>query len=486
MKGVIKRIFPVTRRPRALNWVKDYIDETTKHEGKDGAGTGMGIGQPCSTSRPPGSVTAHGYASEQLLKYELTHHVSGNEAVLGFIGEHLQKRHLRGGKILGWRLVISMDPEEVQAQLRALVDVDQFFESIVEDTFKDFARQVYPGDELGFIMGIRHDAMAGKRHGGQDLEPQKTSRTHVHGQLFVFAQTKQGLPVSFGVQAISGREGQRLDLQHELWLHYMGVTDRHIGKHRTWPQPEVSPGLSFIAREAFLSACEDTEVAPKMQPEERRRFRINRAMFQLKTLDRNMLMAHARRRKQQVNEIRAKNKRGAIMVDIVEKRADLATYEFQLKEERRAILEPILLAEPTIRPDPLPVEFLDINGLRPILLEPPRMTPDRSKVLVKTLQNLHRHRQTARIAVEGVKAKIDLNLAALTPAGLPEWVIFLDEMSRSANPPHQHFLDLGRQLDRTKDDEHSIPAKTIDHTSPPEAAKVDKPDSPSSFQPPSL
>lgn len=436
MNAILKIKSDVTRGYLACDWVEDFIDQNRELPGQ-------GLGPNFFTSRPAGSLTAHGYASGELLKFKLTRHLEGNEAVVAFLKEHCRKQYLRDRITPGLRLIMTLDPGEIQGQANVLVDVDQLFEGIAEDTFKTFAREFYGGDEFGFLMGIHHTALVGRGHRKGMFPSSKPRRPRLEARLFVLPKTRQGLPVNLTDQNVLGPDGKPLDLSHELQIHYQAAAFKHASRIVRRPEPAVSQGLRFIAREACLSACEKLEQAPQMQPEERWRYRINQTMSCLKTLDKRILTAHFHKRRKLVETIRTQNKPSVILADIVEKLKGLAGYGEQLRAERETILNYCLTVDLTYE-DPLPVELFDINGLRAVLPERHWPHDDQSAFLQKSLRNLHRHRQTSRILAESVKARVELCLAALTPNSLPPWVSYLEEVARSDNYPHQHFLDLKR------------------------------------------
>jgi hypothetical protein len=465
MKAAIQLKSPITRRFKAHAWLENRDGKARSQKGRALSKSGTGHGPNYFTSRAAGSVTAHGYVRARLLQFQLTHHLSGIESIRAFIDDHCHKQHLRNQKILGLRFRISLDSKELLRQADDLVDVDRMFERVVEEAFKNFARRVYSGDEIGFFMGIHCYAKPSRGRGGATSGVAQPKLPGLHAHLFVFPETRQGHQLNFNDQTVLGLGGKPIDLLHELWFHYRAAILGIDHALRPWPIPAAGQRLRFIAREAILSAVEDAASLPEKPPEERHQSRIDSALACLKTLDRNRLFAHFRRRKQQVEELRGGTERQQLFQNLLHYLKEMEGLAPTFKYERDDILALCLAGKPHII-EPNQVAFFDINGLRPVLHQKPQVSPDQSPDVRKIFQRLQRHRQDCRLLIEAQKALADLNIAALTEVCLPDWVEYLDEMTRSATPPHQHFLDLGRDPVETSGDEYSIPAKCIDRPKP--------------------
>ena len=155
--ATIKKTTVVTSAKRAVGGADGYCNEIKKHKGKEVEG-GILIGQTYFTSRPRGTLSAHGFGKKEVARLNRTRGLADNEATLEFIQEHCRKQKLKGRKIMGLRLILSMDPVKVTQLLMDQVDIDRLLVRVAEDTFSTIARKFYPGDELGFVLGIHHDA----------------------------------------------------------------------------------------------------------------------------------------------------------------------------------------------------------------------------------------------------------------------------------------------------------------------------------------
>ena len=63
---ILKRTKSLSQPSKAMEWVKDYLDEVGKHKGQDVSQLGFGIGKKYHCSRSPGLLTAHGYIRRQV------------------------------------------------------------------------------------------------------------------------------------------------------------------------------------------------------------------------------------------------------------------------------------------------------------------------------------------------------------------------------------------------------------------------------------
>jgi hypothetical protein len=165
---ILKRTKSLRQPSKAMAWVKDYLDEAAKHKGQDVSQLGLGIGKKYHSSRPPGLLTAHGYIRRQVdeLRQQTapeTGDASGamknNRAVQEFVRRHCRSQREKGRKIIALRLIASLDPDKVEAMVRYPVDLDRILVSAIEGTLSQMAAKYYPGDELGYVIGLHHDAL---------------------------------------------------------------------------------------------------------------------------------------------------------------------------------------------------------------------------------------------------------------------------------------------------------------------------------------
>lgn len=62
--ATIKRTTVVTSLKAAVSWADGYANEVKKHKGKE-VESGIKIGQTYFTSRPRGTLSAHGFGKKQ-------------------------------------------------------------------------------------------------------------------------------------------------------------------------------------------------------------------------------------------------------------------------------------------------------------------------------------------------------------------------------------------------------------------------------------
>lgn len=242
---IIKKTTEVTAPSIAYRWVRHYMDEVAKHKNEDIEGLGIKLGKNYFTSRKPGAVTAHGYAKELVKEQTKELGLKGNEAVLAFLQRHCRRQRKKRRKILGIRMIMSLDPGKTVEMVHAQVDIDRLLVAIAEDTFNTLSQKFYRGDRFGFLMAIHHDAMTNSnkwRLAHRDPGVAKPSRPHIHAHLFVLPQTeKQELRISFSDHSRPLRNGQFIDMSEQLRFTYQNRVHHHVQQLELNCPLEVTP-----------------------------------------------------------------------------------------------------------------------------------------------------------------------------------------------------------------------------------------------------
>ena len=240
---ILKRTKSLRQPSNAMQWVKGYLDEVGKHKGQDVGQLGLGIGRNYHSSRPAGLLTAHGYIRRQVdeIRRQLfpgdpdrVGGVANNRAVQEFVRRHCRSQREKKRKILALRFIASLDPDKVEAMLRYPVDLDRLLVAAIEGTFTRAAARYYPGDELGYLVGIHHDAL------------DRLGRPHLHAHIFLLPQTRNGLRISMSDHNCPGRDGKFIDVLAETRSQFCEVASLLLSRMTV-------PVLFYIMRRHELS-----------------------------------------------------------------------------------------------------------------------------------------------------------------------------------------------------------------------------------------
>ena len=204
---ILKRTKSLSSPKAAVAWAQSYLDEKAKHKKKPGEpeekleDLGMQLGKNYFTTRPAGTLSAHGYVKPIVDRIRVAYGLDETAAALRFIEDYCvaQKRQRR--KTLAIRAIASLDPAEVAPYTKELFDVDHALVRGVEKTFEHISAQYYKGDPLGFILGIHHDRLSTldpnpRKPGKAPPDPRRLGKPQLHGHIFLLPWTSSGHRIS--------------------------------------------------------------------------------------------------------------------------------------------------------------------------------------------------------------------------------------------------------------------------------------------------
>lgn len=447
--ATIKRTTVVTSPKAAVSWADGYANEVKKHKGKE-VESGIKIGQTYFTSRPRGTLSAHGFGKKQAAILARTRDLSENDATVEFIREHCRKQKLRGRKIMGLRLILSMDPVKVTQLLMEQVDIDRLLVRAAEDTFSTIAQKFYPGDELGFVMGIHHDA---KVHGnaswvkrlqaGGNYQP-KDPDPHIHAHVFLLPQTRKGVRISVSNHNQPGRDGVYVNMLDEVLETYRENIQRQVYDLSIMPPPRLAPEWDAMIREASLSAMEDFFKADAITDlKAARKFGLDKFAFHMRILTKEGLRRRHNNRRQQFIRFSLADREDT-RNEIASNYAELDGIFRRNIDSRRSHIE-ILEAKFT-KSAAQPVKFWDIPSSKPLILPwfggRLILPPNRRAIIDASIKELEEIRKASQLQSIAEITLMEMKLGAIQQnVEEPRWIYTLAQLAQNDILPHQDILD---------------------------------------------
>ena len=420
-----------------MEWVGEYVDEVGKHKGKDLSQLGLGIGKKYFSTRPPGLLTAHGYIRGQVDELrrqtppgqgDQTGVIRNNRAVQEFVRRHCRAQREKKRKIIALRLVASLDPDKVEAIVRYPIDLDRLLVAAIERTLNRVTERHYRGDDLGYIIGLHHDAL------------DRSQRPHLHGHVFLLPQTRTGALISVSNHSRPGRDGKYIDmlsetkdLFHEAAMNLIYSTAP--ARYKSFATQEWDD----LAREISMKTVETVTSGRQMSPERTRKYAINTFLFYVKKTHPAWLKRRLQALKDRIAELKVRGRAG--LVDHARQLHDgLKELIRPRLDERRRIANQVL---PEFQKKRVACDTSDchMKETRTCLVEW-RTVGNRRKLIEGLMQEIDDRRMAARTSVLSELGIIDLHLAA---AGLtvnpPGWIQRLELCVRSDRLPNIDLLD---------------------------------------------
>lgn len=430
---ILKRTKSLKQTAATMAWVGNYLDEVQKHRGGKAARAELDR----VTSRPAGLLTAHGYIRRPVDELRRQMNPPGpepadrrranNRAVREFVRRHCRAQRERQRKTIGLRFVASLDPAQVSPLLPHRIDLDRLLVSAIERTFETLARKHYPADELGYIIGVHHDAL------------DRFRRPHLHAHVLLLPQTRKGTLISVSNHSRPGRDGHYADMLAEAKdLFREAAIDLVYSTAPTRYQAYATQTWDDFARESSLQTVETVAAGRQMAPEPTRKYAISTFLFQV----RSTTAARLERRLQKLKDrIRELANRG---------RKELVATARSLGEGLRRLLQP-RFAERRILSRRATTEFEQervvcqtadcrLKQVRTCLAHW-RPAGNRRTRIENLLQAIDSRRMAARISMLGEMSLIELHLAA---AGLvanpPAWMQRLELAARADRLPNRELM----------------------------------------------
>jgi hypothetical protein len=435
---ILKRTKSLRQPSKAMEWVKDYLDEVGKHKGQDVSQLGFGIGKKYHCSRPPGLLTAHGYIRRQVdeirqqTSFEMGNAsgaMENNRAVQEFVRRHCRSQREKGRKIIALRLIASLDPDKVEAMVRYPVDQDRILVSAIEGTLSKVATKFYPGDELGYVVGIHHDAL------------DRFGRPNLHGHVFLLPQTRNGLRISMSNHTCPGRDGKFARVLSESREQFCEIASNLLdatapARYRGFASQEWDD----LAKEISMKTAETVAAGRRMTPEKTRQYAINTFMFYIKKTNAAWLRRRLDQLKERIKQLSEAKRENLIseldfIYDGIERR--IAGTGF---EERRQIIHSIL---PQFERERVRCETRDcrMDVTRTCLVRW-KTVGNRRGLIERLMQEVDDRRMASRISMLAEMALMDLHFAAagLAP-NLPGWIQRLERCADNDRLPNEGMVD---------------------------------------------
>lgn len=247
---IFKRTKMVTKLKTAVQWLDSYADEERKHGGKQPE-AGLSKGTHYVTTRPNGTVSAHGYLKPKIDLIKAVHQLDAKAAIRYFLQEHDADLKRKRRKILALRAVVSLKPDILQRAFERRIDLDRLLVRAVEHTAKAVSTKYYNGEELGYFLGIHHD------------------RHHIHGHLFLLPYTAKDRRINMSNDFAPVRT--RTDFDHkqdnilDAWRTEYALTVNHtiyalIAAKRHTPTPLTRTERVRIAESQLIADKVDQEM----------------------------------------------------------------------------------------------------------------------------------------------------------------------------------------------------------------------------------
>ena len=434
---ILKRTKSLKRAAAAMEWVGEYVDEVEKHKGKDLRQMGLGIGKTYFSTRPPGLLSAHGYIRGRVheLRRQIppeevdrTGVIRNNRAIQEFVRLHCRAQRERKRKIIALRLVASLDPDKVEAIVRYPIDLDRLLVAAIERTLNRVVEKHYPGDELGYVVGLHHDAL------------DRLQRPHLHGHVFLLPQTRAGVLISVSDHSRPGRDGKYVDMLSETRdLFREAAMDLVYSTAPARYKSFATQEWDDLAREVSLKTVAVVTAGRQMSPERTRKYAINTFLFYVKKTHAAWLKRRLQELKDRIAGLELRG-RAALVGEARNLHDGLKELIRPRFEDRRRIANQVL---PQFQKERVTCVTSDchMNETRTCLAEW-RTAGNRRKLIEGLMQEVDDRRMAARISVLSELGLIDLHLAA---AGLtvnpPGWIQRLELCIRGDKLPNKELLD---------------------------------------------
>lgn len=420
-----------------MEWVGGYVNEVEKHKGEDLAQVGLGIGRNYFSSRPPGLLSAHGYIRGEvdeirrqapLAPGDRNGVARDNRAIKEFVRRHCRAQREKKRKIVALRLVASLDPDKVQEIVRYPIDLDRLLVAAIERTVSRVAEKHYPGDELGCIIGLHHDAV------------DRLQRPHLHAHVFLLPQTRSGVLISVSNHSRPGRDGKYVDMLSEAKdLFREAAMDLVYSTAPVRYRSFATQEWDDLAREISIKTVEAVTSGRQMSPEQTRRYAINTFFFYVTKTHSDWLKRRLQALKDRIAELETRG-RDALVGMARELYAGLKELMRPRFEERGRIANQVQVGFQKQRVGSVTSDC-HMKQTRTCLVEW-RTVPNRRKLIENLLEEFDNRRTAARINLLSELGIMDLHLAAAgLTANPPGWIQRLELCIRGERLPNKDLLD---------------------------------------------
>ena len=318
---ILKRTKSLSSPKAAFAWAKESLDEKSKHKKKPGEpeekleDLGMQLGKTYFATRPPGTVSAHGYIKAEVDRIRVAYGLDETEAALKFIEDYCVRQKRQRRNTLAIRAIASLDPAEVAPYTKDLFDVDHALVNGVEKTFEHISAQYYNGDQIGFLMGIHHDRLSTsdpnpRKPGKAPPDPKRLGKPNLHGHLFILPWTHGGHRISISDHSFpNGMKAPAEDMLYSARTIFLQQAKLSLA---TLPAPAndifTAPGWNALGVLSAHQSVIDFRAEQEMKPTSARQYLINRFLYYLRTTDRDHLKRRLKERADRIKRLTAEKK----------------------------------------------------------------------------------------------------------------------------------------------------------------------------------
>jgi len=189
-------------------YIAQYLDETQKEPSESGMPTAaakpasLRAGIDYLTKKEKGDVHIFGFL-RPLIEAETSRSIDQlTNQEKAEAAEVVWKRLLKAKNLkkAAHKIVIALDPEICEMMTMARLPVDEELLRITRIGFDQYRGKFYPGQELGYLVGLHHD------------------RAHIHAHIMLYPQTAEGKPLN-----VSHDSKVTLDNGKVVRVDYQGV-----------------------------------------------------------------------------------------------------------------------------------------------------------------------------------------------------------------------------------------------------------------------
>lgn len=195
------------------SYIRKYLDETKKRENRTQTSEHPAFGANVQNrlrhgidyltrEKRQGALHLYGFLREEVYKEsgkyanEMSHEELGNATIAVWRKKVMEKELKKAAH----KLVFSLDPEICKMMKLANMPTDEILLGIVEQTFRAYTDEFYPGQALGYMTGIHHD------------------KEHIHAHILLFPQTDQGNPINISHRSKTKVEGRTVRIDYQGFL----------------------------------------------------------------------------------------------------------------------------------------------------------------------------------------------------------------------------------------------------------------------------
>ncbi|NBB81112.1 MAG: hypothetical protein GVY36_17015 [Verrucomicrobia bacterium] len=233
--GVDQEAFKAGNHP---NWLKQGVDYLTKEE--------------------QGKLKAFGFLRDDIFRQagRIPHQMENNELIYASLGAWESRKKKKKIKRAAHKYVLSLNPEMCEVMAQTGHSADELLTHVVRKVLRRYQEKYYPGEKLGYLMGIHHD------------------KAHLHAHVMLFPTTESGkLLLVTDYSKKNKKHGHkrpftdmRLFAEKEVARYYEKEIKSPFRASERNPAKYAQPKLvSLLAYKRSKEAMEKSEVSPEQR-----------------------------------------------------------------------------------------------------------------------------------------------------------------------------------------------------------------------------